>query len=153
MSAYGISSGAVSVAASTAKTTALIIAAANAPVRLTALDVSFNGVAGAGEPILVELVKSTLGGAGTPGSSPTPLLLRGPARNAQSTAGIAYSAEPTTLSVVKAWLVHPQSGMSMQFPLGREVEALGGTGLGVRITPPAGATTVSSRTNLEFEEG
>lgn len=150
---YGLSSGAVSIVANTAKTAALVIGHASELTRLTAFDVAFDGVLGTGVPVLVELVRSTLAGAGTPGSSPTPVQLRGLARACRATAGINYSAEPTALTVLKAWLIHPQSGQSYQFPLGREIEVGGGLGLGVRITSASGAATVNSRTNLEFEEG
>lgn len=147
---YGLSSGSVALAAATAKTTALVIGHANEITRLTALDVSFDGISGTGVPVLVELVRSTLATAGTPGSSPTPVQLRGLARACRATAGVNYTAEPTVLTQLKAWLIHPQSGKDYQFALGREIEVGNGIGIGVRITA---AAIVNSRTNLEFEEG
>jgi hypothetical protein len=147
---YGLSSGVVAQAAATAKTTALVIGHASELTRMTAFDVSFDGTNGAAVPVTVELVRSTLAGAGVPASGPTPVQLRGLARACRATAGIGYTTEPTALTVLKAWYIHAQAGKDYQFSLGREIEVGGGLGLGVRITA---AAAVNSRTNIEFEEG
>lgn len=149
---YTLTSGtsAVALAAATAKTILGVVAAANVGVRLTELGVSFNGVTSTAIPVLVELCDSTGATAGTPGATPTPKQVRGLARTAQCTGGNAYSAEPTVLTVLKQWLVHPQTGMRHQLPLGREIEHVGAGALFIRCTAPA---VVDVRADLEFEEG
>lgn len=149
---YVITSGtsAVALSAATAKTVLGVINAANVSGRLTEMSVSFDGVSATAVPVLVELCESTGATAGTAGSTPARTQVRGFARTAQSTAGANYSAEPTVLTVLKHWLVHPQTGMTLQFPLGREPEHTGAGGLFIRCTAPA---TVNVRAGLEFEEG
>lgn len=149
---YALTSGssAVALSAATAKTILGVVAASNVAARVTEMGVSFDGVTSTAVPVLVELCDSTGATAGTPGATPTPKQIRGVARAAQATGGNAYSAEPTTLTVIKQWLVHPQTGMVVQFPLGREPEHVGAGGLFIRCTAPA---TVNARAYLEFEEG
>ena len=152
MPGYTITSGtsAVALSAATAKTVLGVVAASNVAARLTEFGVSFDGAPATAVPVLVELCDSTGATAGTPGATPTPKQVRGITRAAQATAGNAYSAEPTTLTAIKQWLVHAQTGMVLQSPLGREVEHVGAGGLFLRITAPA---TVNVRAYMEFEEG
>lgn len=152
MNGYILTSGASAVAlsAATAKTILGVVAASAVTARLTEFGVSFDGATSTAVPVLVELCDSTGAGAGTPGATPTPKQIRGAARTAQCTGGNAYSAEPTTLTVIKQWLVHPQTGMVKQSPLGREEEHTGAGGLFLRCTAPA---TVNVRAYMEFEEG
>lgn len=152
MNGYSITSGtsAVALSAATAKTILGVVAASNVCARVTELGVSFDGVTASAVPVLVELCDSTGATAGTAGATPTPKQIRGMTRAAQSTAGNAYSAEPATLTVIKHWLVHPQTGIVVQSPLGRELEHTGAGGLFLRCTAPA---TVNVRAYMEFEEG
>lgn len=148
---YTITSGtsAVALSAATAKTVVGVVCASNVSAKITEIGVSFDGASGTAVPVLVELCDSSGAGAGTPGATPTPRQVRGLTRAAQTTGGNAYSAEPTTLTVIKHWLVHPQTGAVLQFPLGREPEHVGAGGLFLRCTAPA---TVNVRAYLEFEE-
>lgn len=145
---------AVALSAATAKTIMNLIAGANHQAVITEFSVSFDGVTASAVPVLVELCQSTQAGAGTPGSSPTPALIRGLGA-CDATAGVAYSAEPTVLTVIKQWLVTPNGGLLViQGPLGREtVTNLSGSStvkaLAIRCTAPA---TVNVRGYLEFEE-
>lgn len=152
MNGYTVNSGssAVALSATTPKTVLGVIAAANVSARLAELGVSFDGVTSTAVPVLVELCDSTGATAGTPAASPTPKQVRGAPRAAQSVGGNNYSAEPTVLTVIKHWLVHPQTGMALQFPLGREPEHTGVGGLFLRLTAPA---AVNCRAYMEFEEG
>ena len=137
--------------AATAKTIVSIIAAANAPIRVTEIGVSFDGISATAEPVTVELMSSTQAGAGTPGSSPTPTQVGGPTRTVQAGGAEDYSAEPTVLTAVRKWLVHPQTGIVIQFPLGREPEqVITADALLLRCTAPA---TVNATGYIEFEEG
>lgn len=147
--------GAVSLSAATAKTILAVIPATNKGLTLCEIDVSFDGVTASAVPVLVELVVSTGGAAGT-SSSVTPRPVRGGGFvTVTSSAAKTYSAEPTTLTTVREWLVPPTSGLIVQFPLGREPDAHNITshpakgGLMIRCTAPA---TVNVRASMEFEE-
>lgn len=142
--------GDVALSAATAKTIMSVINASNGLIRLTELSVSFDGTSATAEPITVELCSSTQAGAGT-STSHTIVQCRGSTRTVQATAARNYTAEPTTLTVLKRWLVHPQGGLYVQFPLGREPEQVTtADALCVRCTAPA---TVNAQGFLEFEEG
>lgn len=137
--------------AATAKTILNVINAANGLIRITELGVSFDGVTADAEPVLVELCSSTQATAGTAGSSPAPVQVGGPTRTVQASGAEDYSAEPTVLTAIRKWLVHPQTGIVFQFPLGREPEqVVTGDGLCIRCTAPA---IVNAQAYLEFEEG
>lgn len=139
----------VALSAATAKTILGVVAAANVTARLTEIAVSFDGVTSTAEPVTVELCRGDGTGAGT-STSQTPAQVRGFTRTVQCSGARNYSAEPTTLTVLKRWLVHPQTGMMAQFPLGREVEHTGAGGLFLRLTAPA---AVNAQAHMEFEEG
>lgn len=140
----------VALAAATAKTILSVINAANSLIKLTELGVSFDGVSGTAEPVTVELCSSTQATAGTT-TSQTPIQCRGPTRTVQATGARNYSVEPTVLTVIRRWLVHPQTGLVIQFPLGREPEqVVTADALCIRCTAPA---IVNAQAYLEFEEG
>ena len=142
--------GDVALTAATAKTILNVINAANGLIRITEMAVSFDGVSSTAEPVTVELCSSTQATAGT-STSHTIVQTRGPTRTVQATAARNYTAEPTTLTVIKRWLVHPQTGLFVQFPLGREPEQVTtADGLCIRCTAPA---TVNVQAYMEFEEG
>lgn len=142
--------GDVALTAATAKTILMVINAANSLIRLCEMGVSFDGTSASAEPVTVELVSSTQATAGT-NTSHTIAQCRGSTRTVQATAARNYTAEPTVLTVLKRWLVHPTAGMVLQFPLGREPEqTVTADGLGIRCTAPA---NVNAQAYLEFEEG
>lgn len=144
------SNGDIALTAATAKTILSVINAANSLIRLVELGVSFDGVSATAEPVTVELCSSTQATAGT-STAHTPAQCRGPTRTVQATAARNYTAEPTVLTVLKRWLVHPQTGLIVQFPLGREPEQVTtADALCIRCTAPAG---VNVQGYLEFEEG
>lgn len=142
--------GDIALSAATAKTILNVINAANGLIRITEMAVSFDGTSSTAEPVTVELCSSTQATAGT-STSHTIVQTRGPTRTVQATAARNYTAEPTTLTVIKRWLVHPQTGLFVQFPLGREPEQVTtADGLCIRCTAPA---TVNVQAYMEFEEG
>jgi len=142
--------GDVALSAATAKTIMSVINAANGLIRLCEFSVTFDGTSATAEPVTVELCSSTEATAGT-ATSHTIVQFRGPTRTVQATAKRAYTAEPTTLTVIKRWLVHPQAGLVIQFPLGREPEQVTtADALCIRCTAPA---TVNVQGYMEFEEG
>lgn len=145
--------GAHALAAATAETTWNLIAGSAVGVHVIEFGISFDGVTSSAVPVNVELCQSTQAGAGTAGASPTPTQIRGRTTTVGVTAGVAYTAEPTTLTPVKHWLVTPNAGLLViQAPLGREIECdlSGGTikALALRATAPA---VVNCRSYAEFE--
>jgi hypothetical protein len=145
------SNGDIALTAATAKTVVSVINAANSLIRIVELGASFDGTSVTAEPVTVELCSCTQAGAGT-STAHTIVQLRGPTRTVQATGARNFTAEPTTITVLKRWLVHP-AGLPfvIQFPLGREPEqTVTGDALLIRCTAPA---TVNVQAYLEFEEG
>lgn len=122
---------------------------------LVELGISFDGVTASAVPVTVELCQSTQGAAGTGAASPPAAVQtrgRGTGGSAPTVAH-NFTAEPTTLTVIRQWFVSPNGGLFIYpLPLGREVEcdASGGTikALALRITPPA---TVNCLAYMEVE--
>lgn len=142
--------GDVALTAATAKTILSVVAAANAPFRVTEFSVSFDGTSSTAEPVTVELCSSTEATAGT-STSQTPVQVGGPTRTVQASGKRNFTAEPTVLTCMKRWLVHPQTGLTVQFPLGREPEQVTtADAIVIRCTAPAG---VNAQGYIEFEEG
>lgn len=147
--------GAIALAAATAKTVLMIIAAtANQPAWVEA-QVSFDGVTATAVPVLCEWVSSTQAGAGTT-TAFTPKQIRGwPAQGSQTTAAYNYTAEPTVLEVFKKRFLTPNGGLLViQQPMGREPTGVVTAstqfkGMGIRLTAPA---IVNCHVDAEFEE-
>ena len=144
--------GSLALAAATAKTVLSLITAANALTRIVELYVGFDGVTATAIPPTVELCYSTQAGAGTPGTTPTIVQIRGATRTVQATGAQNYSAEPTVLTVWKSWLIPAYNGsLLIQAPLGREPEQIvTADALCIRVTA---AAIVNCRAYIEFEEG
>lgn len=137
-------------AAATAETILSIVNASGSVSRITELSVSFDGISPTAEPVTVELCGSTEATAGT-SSNHTAAQIRGATRTVQAQGKRGFSAEPTVLTVWKRWLVHPQSGITVQFPLGREPEQVTtADAIVVRCTAPA---VVNVQGYMEWEEG
>jgi hypothetical protein len=145
--------GALALVGGAAKTLVNIIAGATTAPLITEMSAGFDGVTASAVPVLVELGYSTQATAGTPGTSPTPTVIRGKGTSV-CTAAESYSVEPTVLAAFKQWLVTPNGGLLViQFPLGREPtgDLSGGTNKAVflRCNAPA---NVNTRGYLEHEE-
>lgn len=133
-----------------AKTVLNTIAPAGHGLSLIEFGVSFDGVTASAVPAVVELCSSTQAGAGTSaGSVPTVLQTRGRATGGSApTAGHNYTAEPTTLTVLRQWYVSPNNGI-LQYgvPLGREIEcdSSGGTAkaLALRVNVSANVNVLA----------
>jgi hypothetical protein len=147
---YALSPGGIACPTGTAHVVLALIAAAGVLARLTESSISFDGVSGTAVPVKLELCEGTGAGAGTTTGSVTPRQVRGLARTVQCTAAYLYTAEPTVLTVLKTWYIHPQAGQIIQLPLGREYEHVGAGGFYLRAL--AGAA-VNCAPNMEFEEG
>lgn len=150
MATYSVETTAdVALTAATAKTVLQVINSSAGIIKITEIGVSFDGVSSTAEPATVELCSSTQATAGTT-TSQTPLQVSGATRTVQATGARNYTAEPTVLTVLKRWLVHPQTGICIQFPLGREPQQnTGSDALGIRVTAPA---TLNCQAYIEFTE-
>lgn len=144
------SAGDIALAAATAKTVLSVINSTNGIIRLTEISACFDGTSAIAEPVTVELCSSTEATAGT-ATSHTIQQTSGPVRAALATAKRNFTAEPTSLVTLKRWLVHPQSGLVVQFPLGREpMQTTTADALVLRCTAPA---AVNFQGYLEWKEG
>jgi hypothetical protein len=142
--------GDIALTAATAKSIMSVIRGANLPVRIVELSVSFDGTSASNEPVTIELMSSTEATAGT-ASGHTIAQVGGVPATPSATAKRNYTVEPTVLTTLARWLVHPQAGIVLQWPLGREPEqATASDALVVRVTAPA---NVNAQGYLWFEEG
>lgn len=145
--------GGTAASAGTAKTMLNVIAAANRAVKVTEIGVGFIGASGAAKPVRVELMTSTQATNGTSGTSVTIAATDpGDASTVQATAYHSYSSEPTALTAIRQWRVHPQAGLVVQFPLGREPRTDVGKAIALRILFETGETTTLVDSYIEFEE-
>lgn len=151
MSTYSVeSAGDIALTAATAKSVLSVINATNGIIKVVELAACFDGTSPTAEPVTVELCSSTEATAGT-ATSHTIAQVSGTPRAVQATAKRGFTAEPTVLTVLKRWLVHPQSSLVLQFPLGREpIQASSADALVLRCTAPA---AVNFQGYLEFTEG
>lgn len=137
------------------KTAGLIIASSTVPITLVEFGVSVDQATGR---CLVELVESTQAGAGTStgtGAKQIRGYTAGTDGTPNATYGRKYSAEPTTLTVLKSWRFPCPGPFVMQLPLGREVESLlsGSTNhkaIGIRLSVDSG--TPNGDAYIEWEE-
>jgi hypothetical protein len=117
---------------------------------LTLVGLSFDGTTAGNEGVVIELGLCDLTGAGT-NTDGTPVQIYGPTRTAQSDFKHSYTAEPTTITVVAVWIVHPQTGVTYTFPLGRELQQVTtADAIVVRATAP---NAVNCRGFMWWEEG
>jgi hypothetical protein len=137
-------------AAATAETIMSVVNASGGVVTVTQFGVSFDGVTAAAEPVTIELGLCDQTSAGT-NSDGTPVQIYGPTRTAQADFKHSFTAEPSTITVIGSWLVHPQTGITVQFPLGREpIQSTTADAILVRCTAPA---IVNVRGHIWWEEG
>lgn len=134
-------------AAATAETVLQVVAAANHPIALKSVQVSFDGTSASAEPVVVLLVRQT--GAGTSVAA-TPREETAYGITIQTTARIDFSVEPTSDdSVLRRWNVHPQSGVMEKFGPDDEI-IIGSSGrVGIKVTAPA---IVNVQASISWEE-
>lgn len=150
---YAVTTGLVSIAASVTKKVAVEV---NTPAtvanQIIAFDVCFDSVAtGAGAaPIRVSLVRAT--GASSGGAAATPTPYNKWMHAAASAARINDITPGTGPTIIQEWEVPPTSGLSYQFPLGREIQCSHSDFLELQLTTIAGMTTCNYIVNVVFEE-
>lgn len=139
-----------------AKTAVNLIASSDVPICLVEFGVSVDAATGR---CFVELCESTQATAGTAGATTGHKQLRGftsgDSATPRTTYGREYSAEPTTLTVLKMWRFACPGPFVIQSPLSREIESLvsGSTkykALALRLSVDAG--TPNGDAYMEWEE-
>lgn len=131
--------GEEALAAATAETVIALIGAAAVKAKIIEWGVSFDGISAVAEPIQVALVRTTADdGTSTAATEVQFGDPDGPTPNCA--AKHSYSAEPTKASFnVAVYEVHPQAGIVMQYPMGREIglDSSASAGLAIVCTAPA----------------
>lgn len=143
---YMITTGPTALVAATAKTMIEVTASANIPPEWIAFDVTFDGVTAGATPVRLDICSYTATGTGT---AFTPKRFGQALGVAQSTAKINDTVEPTSPVVISSLYIPPTSGLSYQWPLGRELFHATSTIMGIRLTAPA---AVNAIVNLVVEE-
>lgn len=143
--------GAVALSASTAKTILGVLANSNFGVDLKKFQVSFDGTTATATPVLVEVGLCTFGAnaPGTNSTSTTVTQIYGRLGSTGFSAAKTWTTEPTTITVIKAFLLTPNGGTVMyDWPLGDSPDSPLGNGFVVRCTAPA---SVNVRGEIVFE--
>ena len=147
--AYSLVTGTPFAMTTGAKTVLMAIAPAGHGLSVAELALSFDGVTSSAVPATVDIVTSTQATAGTSGVTPTITQIRGRATGGSApTGGSNYTAEPTTLVIIKRFYVPQYNGLLIiQYPLGREYESdsSGGTikALGIRANVSANVNAIA----------
>ena len=153
MSAVGYSvttEGAVAVTTA-AESVLGVKAHANSGLQVKGFMVAFDGVTASAVPVLVELCYSTwaTNSSGTNSTSVTARQTYGRVLTAGFTGAKNWTAEPTTLTAFKEFLLAPDKGViAYQFPLGQEPDCALAEGFVIRCTAPA---VVNVRSTLDVE--
>jgi hypothetical protein len=130
-----------------AKTLLQIVAPANQRLAVKGYAVSFDGIAGDAEPVVVDVLRQTT--AGTM-SALTPAKDDGlGTETIQSTAQHTATAEPTAGSILRSDNIHPQTGVEFRFAFDEELLVPGGGRLGLRVTA---AANVNAFARFLYEE-
>lgn len=134
MSGVGFKLQTAQVATGTSKKTIIqAVAAANHGLKIRELSISFKGVSNTDAPILVEVTRQSSAGTMT-SLTPTKEPNDDSAETLQVTGQHTSTSEPTEVSVVKAELVHPQTGFLWQPRFGEDIKVGGGDRLAIAVT-------------------
>jgi hypothetical protein len=137
---------------STAKSFIIVTAPTNQRLRFKGFEIFGKGTSNTDTPVKVELVRAASLTGGTAGTAPTVTALDPDyAETIQSTVTGNYTAEPTynTSSVLRTYECHPQTGITIYFPMHDEIKLKGGGVLGFRLTANQ---TETMAFNVIFEE-
>lgn len=154
MAAVGYScttEGAVALSAATAKCILGAKAHANSGLQCKGFMVAFDGVTASAVPVLVEFGYCTWA-TNSPGTNSTNIAesqTYGRVLAAGFTGGKTWTSEPTTITVLKEFLLAPDKGViAYQFPLGQEPDCALAEGFVIRCTAPA---IVNVRATMDLE--
>lgn len=130
--------GAVALAAATAKTVLGVWDGSWYTPNLTGFTVAFDGVTASAVPVLIELCQSTFA-TNPPGTNSTTrsyIQVGGRVTASGSVAASNWTVEPTAMTVVKEYLLTPNGGVLREWFTGGS-EAAAGSGWALRLTAPA----------------
>lgn len=145
--------GAVALVGATAKTVLGVRAHASLAVMLKDISIGFDGVAATAVPVLCELMSATYAtnAPGTNSTSVTPQQRTGRTFGVGASAAKGWTAEPTTLTLRREWLLSPNGGaLFYPWPLGDEPDCALTEGFVLRCTAPATASGVNVRAGMGF---
>lgn len=137
------SEGEEALATGVAETVIALIGAANTRAKVVEWGIAFDSTSATAEPVVIRLVQITTDGTATNAAKKT--WSQG-ANVANCTGRHSYTVEPTKDAAPYAvYECHPQAGMIMQYPLGRELQlpADATDGVGIEVTAPAGVNAVA----------
>lgn len=142
--------GEVALSAATARTVIQLVGATTCKARILEFGVSFDGISGTAEPVQVRIIRQSTAGTFTAASEVSWDDPDAPA--ASCAAGHSFtSTEPTSAGVLAHYEVHPQTGIVIQYPLGREpvLDNATTSRIGIVCTAPA---TVNAVAYIVWEE-
>lgn len=140
----------VALTAATAKSIIGVLSGASFGVDLIGVRVAFDGVSGSAEPVTVEVCYCTFATnpPGTNSTTRTPAQGYGRVLAHGVTAASNWTTEPTVITVLDEFLIHPQSGAWVDLPLGTSYDSDLSDGFVIRCTAPA---AVNARATLKWE--
>ncbi|MDP9843268.1 hypothetical protein [Streptosporangium lutulentum] len=149
--------GAAGVTTGTAKKTLLQMLAGAQRNGLYEATISFRGVSGIAQPVLVTVERQTTAGTGGANLAtnwgPNPIDPASPASVStflQGPAAAVWTAEPTSAEVLAAIEIHPQSGVIYQIPLGDEIVVNAAGRIAIVCTA---AAAVAATATMRWREG
>ena len=131
----------------TAKTVLGIAAAANHRVFVKGFTISLKGTVVTNEPVTIELIRFTADGTGTAGTVRKKDV--DASENVEAGFKHTYTAEPTGVTVLKSFAVHPQGTWGEVMPIESPIEISGGDFWGIRITAD---DSVTAMVNADCDE-
>lgn len=149
---FTVNTGAVASPSATTKVAVQLATTSTKACKIIGFDITFDGTDATKTPILVTFARET-GASSTGGSAPTPALAEGDASvTANTTARISDTTDGASPTVIAGWYVSPTSGLSYQFPLGREISMKISDFVAMRVTTVAGSGTPNYNATVWFEE-
>lgn len=119
-----------------------LIAASNHKVLVDYISIAFAGISNTAAPIQVDILKQTTAGTGS-GTTNSTIVKDGDwDETVQTTRLDTFSGEPTASDVLYTLYVHPQGGLEITLPRGKEIQIPGGGRLGVRVTAGASVNAI-----------
>lgn len=128
--------GEEALAAATAETVVQLTGANAVKAKIVEWGVSFDGTSATAEPVRIRVLRQTTAGTA---SAATEAKWDPDNPTANCTAFHSFTAEPTASDVLADYEVHPQAGIAIQYPLGREITLDSATSsrIGIEVTAPA----------------
>lgn len=137
----------ISLTLGTAMTVVQVVAAANHRVLMHGFELTFNSTDSTKAPQLVQVLVQTT--AGTMTALTLAKRNSSDSETLQTTARHTSTADPTDSTVLKNYMVSPLGGIVQSFRFDSPIPIVGGTRLGIKVTPTANCTCAVS---VDLEE-